>query len=337
MKSQIFRLILLFSILLTSTFSALAQNSREEAIALYKQEKYKEAISSLKNVLKNNENDAEILNYLGLAYLNSDDYKEAQKFLEKAVKTNPQNSSFRSNLAYSYLLDKKLDKSQSEINKVIQQESDNANAFYIRGTSYVWENKYDEAIADADKAIDLDKSLVSAYVLKANALMFSLGKDWNNESSDEKINSLALAIKILENCPAECKEKDKSNLIRDRLESLRAFHEYFQKREAFKNKAISENSDESADNNQTSFKIISKPNPRYTNAARRENIQGNVLLAILFGSDGQIKFILVTKGLKNGLNEEAVKAAKKIKFEPATKNGKPISVVRVLQYNFKVY
>jgi len=45
---------------------------------------------------------------------------------------------------------------------------------------------------------------------------------------------------------------------------------------------------------------------------------------------------LVVKPLGFGLDEEAVKAARKIKFQPATKDGKPVSIVKRVQYSFSI-
>jgi outer membrane biosynthesis protein TonB len=46
---------------------------------------------------------------------------------------------------------------------------------------------------------------------------------------------------------------------------------------------------------------------------------------------------MVVKPLSHGLNEEAVRAARAIKFNPATKDGKPVSVVKQIEYSFSIY
>jgi len=90
-------------------------------------------------------------------------------------------------------------------------------------------------------------------------------------------------------------------------------------------------------NSNESFKIISKPNPTYTNDARRNQTQGIIVVAVEFGADGAINFIVPVRGLSDGLTENTVRAAQKIKFEPATKDGKPVTVIGFLEYSFAIY
>jgi TonB family protein len=65
--------------------------------------------------------------------------------------------------------------------------------------------------------------------------------------------------------------------------------------------------------------------PRYTEEARRNKTQGFVNVVILIGEDGEVKQARITKGLPDGLNEQALAAAHQIRFKPATRNGKAVS------------
>ena len=85
------------------------------------------------------------------------------------------------------------------------------------------------------------------------------------------------------------------------------------------------------------IKIISKPRPGYTDAARQANIQGTVLLRVTFLASGQIGSISSVKGLGNGLTEQAIAAARRIAFEPAKVNGQPQSVTKQIEYTFSIY
>ena len=64
--------------------------------------------------------------------------------------------------------------------------------------------------------------------------------------------------------------------------------------------------------------------PKYTEEARRNNVTGKVHLRILVGTDGAIKKIKVISGLPDGLTEQAIRAASKLKFNPAINEGKPV-------------
>jgi TonB family protein len=84
-------------------------------------------------------------------------------------------------------------------------------------------------------------------------------------------------------------------------------------------------------------RITRKPQPEYTEEARRRQIQGTVLLRALFDSSGEVKNVCWVSGLPYGLTENAIKAAYRITFEPVIKNGRPVSVTSFVEYNFNLY
>jgi TonB family protein len=80
--------------------------------------------------------------------------------------------------------------------------------------------------------------------------------------------------------------------------------------------------------------VKSKPQPEYTGAARLHRIGGTVVLRCVFTSTGEAKHFFVVSGLPDGLTEASIAAGKRIKFKPAIKDGKPVSIWMELQYNF---
>jgi TonB family protein len=83
--------------------------------------------------------------------------------------------------------------------------------------------------------------------------------------------------------------------------------------------------------------ILYKERARYTEEARRNLLQGTVVLSVIFGADGRLHDIRTLKGLPYGLTENAIEAAKNIRFQPAMRYGKPVSVRTVLEFNFALY
>jgi TonB family protein len=77
--------------------------------------------------------------------------------------------------------------------------------------------------------------------------------------------------------------------------------------------------------------------PKYTEEARQNNVAGKVRLRILVGTDGAIKKIKVVSGLPYGLNEQAVRAASKLKFNPAINEGKPVEYWTSTYMTFSIY
>jgi TonB family protein len=83
--------------------------------------------------------------------------------------------------------------------------------------------------------------------------------------------------------------------------------------------------------------ITYKEKAKYTEEARQNKVQGAVVLSAIFTADGRITGIKVIRGLPDGLTEKAIEAAQRIKFQPAMKNGVPVSVRMTLEFNFAVY
>lgn len=80
-----------------------------------------------------------------------------------------------------------------------------------------------------------------------------------------------------------------------------------------------------------------KPEPSYTESARENQITGTVVLKTVFSRNGSLTSIRTVSGLPFGLTERAIDAARKIKFVPAMKNGKFVSMWMQLEYNFNLY
>ena len=84
-------------------------------------------------------------------------------------------------------------------------------------------------------------------------------------------------------------------------------------------------------------RILSKPEPPYTEDARKNQITGTVVLAAVCSASGQVTGIRPVSGLPHGLTEKAIAAARQIKFVPAQKDGRPVSMYYRIEYNFNLY
>ena len=87
----------------------------------------------------------------------------------------------------------------------------------------------------------------------------------------------------------------------------------------------------------TKARVLSKPEPTYTEEARKNEVTGTVVLRCIFGANGRVFGFRVVHGLADGLTEMSIRAARRIKFIPATKDGRPVSMWMELQYNFNLY
>ena len=84
-------------------------------------------------------------------------------------------------------------------------------------------------------------------------------------------------------------------------------------------------------------RVISKPEPQYTEAARKNQVTGSVVLSVIFSESGEVTGIRAIKTLPDGLTERAIAAARQIRFVPAIRNGQSVSVYMQLEYNFNLY
>jgi TonB family protein len=80
--------------------------------------------------------------------------------------------------------------------------------------------------------------------------------------------------------------------------------------------------------------LLAKPEAGYTADARKNEIAGTVILIVVLAKTGQVQNIRVVSGLPYGLTEQAINAARQIKFTPAMIDGTPVSTWMRLEYNF---
>jgi TonB family protein len=85
-------------------------------------------------------------------------------------------------------------------------------------------------------------------------------------------------------------------------------------------------------------KLIYSPDPHYTVDARRAHVEGSVVLTLMVGTYGLPREIKVIRHLGYGLDEEAIKAVRTWRFEPAKKNGKPVPIrIDALEIEFRLH
>jgi TonB family protein len=84
------------------------------------------------------------------------------------------------------------------------------------------------------------------------------------------------------------------------------------------------------------IEITYKPKPVYTDEARKLQLQGEVLLEVTFGSNGQLRVNRVVRGLGHGLDEAAVAATNNMRFRPAQRSGTPVDLTAVVHVFFEL-
>jgi len=86
----------------------------------------------------------------------------------------------------------------------------------------------------------------------------------------------------------------------------------------------------------TPVNILDKPRPEYTAEGRTLKIEGDVVLDMVFLSNGSIQVNRVVSGLGHGLDEAATRAAQQIKFKPAKREGQPVDFPARVRIEFRL-
>ena len=86
----------------------------------------------------------------------------------------------------------------------------------------------------------------------------------------------------------------------------------------------------------TAPKAVHEVRPTYPADMLEEGISGSVLLAIEVKPDGTVGKVDVRRGLHPRLDKAAVDAARKWRFKPATRSGKPVAVKTELEMTFSI-
>lgn len=85
------------------------------------------------------------------------------------------------------------------------------------------------------------------------------------------------------------------------------------------------------------FRITSKPQAKYTDAGRTNSVQGTVRLKVTLLASGSVGSITPVTRLPHGMTEQAIAAARQIRFSPKKVNGIAQSVIVTVEYNFNLY
>jgi TonB family protein len=86
----------------------------------------------------------------------------------------------------------------------------------------------------------------------------------------------------------------------------------------------------------TPVDILEKPKPEYTAEGRSLKLEGDVVIDVVFLSNGTMQVNRVVSGLGHGLDEAAVRAAQTIKFKPARREGQPVDFPARVRIEFRM-
>lgn len=82
--------------------------------------------------------------------------------------------------------------------------------------------------------------------------------------------------------------------------------------------------------------VIGTIAPEYPDFARRAKQQGTVMLEVEVLKDGSVRDIRVKRSVPGGLDEAAIAAVRKVKFQPGRSSGQPVDCLVIIPVEFKL-
>jgi len=83
-------------------------------------------------------------------------------------------------------------------------------------------------------------------------------------------------------------------------------------------------------------RVLYKVDPKYTQDARAAKIEGTVVLGLEVHPDGKAHNLQIKQGLDPGLDQNALDAVSAWRFQPGTKDGRPVPVKASIEINFRL-
>ncbi len=81
---------------------------------------------------------------------------------------------------------------------------------------------------------------------------------------------------------------------------------------------------------------IFKPDPDYSEEARKAKFQGTVVLSLVVDDKGLPRDVKIVRPLGLGLDQKAIEAVQRWRFRPGMKDGKPVAVYATIEVNFRL-
>jgi TonB family protein len=206
----------------------------------------------------------------------------------------------------------------------VKRNKDDLSAWHYLGLAFNQQGKAKEARKAHEQAARLGDRLIMSQI-------------GSLKPSEPFIFSLSTKTQLGEAADSAAKYLETGNLSGSKAEDWRERAEYLRD---FYELADTENGPRAlftAKEVQTKARILSRPEPQYTEEARQHEVYGTVVLRAILTPDGRVRAIFPIHTLPRGLTANAIRAARQIRFDPATIDGKPVSMFIQIEYNFNLY
>ena len=236
-------------------------------------------------------------------------------------------------LAYTLFRGDKTKDAAREAQRALKLNAQDAQAHYISGAVHFKEGELKEALEESVRALEIDPTFAPAVLLKGKAL----ADIFEYRALLKNAEVLAAYKARLKEAIADIKTRLERNpniadaqILREVLTLLQIYFQLESPNEPGVERFVFSSKEVTA-----KARIISRPEAEYTDAARQARLNGTVVLRGVLAFDGRVRALRAIEGLGEGLTQQAFKAAHKITFIPAIKDGHPVSQFIQIEYFFR--
>ena len=195
----------------------------------------------------------------------------------------------------------------------VKTNRDDAEAWHYLGLALLLKGSKDEARAAFEKAATIRLKDMAAASPISNTQDANARRLQAAERYQAVIDSFEQYLQITPN-PTEVWISD--------LQALRFYRDYYSGLRSDETIVTTKEAT-------VKLHILSKPAPVFSGL----RATGTAVLRALFGSDGTVKYVIVLHRVESHFDQACIEAAKRIKFEPAFKDGRPVSMILQLEYS----
>jgi|SRR5262245_6447176 len=236
--------------------------------------------------------------------------------------------------------------------QTVKIKPDFAYAYYVLGWCYTRMNNYEEALKahqEAEKHIGITSFKLKLAGEIAN---YAIGWDlYRLRRYDEAITHYVKAAQIYTSYQEAIYEIGRVHLAQGDQEGVQQITNkldpYFRDL-LLKEMEIVESADKGGATDSPNPSVLTmdrvnrptilyREKAKYTETARQHKAQGTVVLSVVFDANEKITGVRIIRDLPYCLTAQALIAAQRIKFKPAMKDGRPISVRGSLEFSFYLY
>jgi TonB family protein len=309
-------------------------------IELFRRGETDAATKALRDATKKDKTDADAWHFLGLALVKEHKPKDARKAFENAVRLRPDFVAALNGLAYVLISQNDLGEASRVVDNSLKVEAKNAETHYLRGAIFIRTDSFSRALAEAEESEKINPNYPQALYLKSESLIGMIAKELGAASDETPDVRETLLKKVaarfdeaaaaLEKFTRLSPQSAEAASLAEQIKTMRVYGEMSgaptPERTVFSAKEVT-----------TKAVVLSRPEPLYTERARADQITGSIVIRMVLAADGTMKYIFPVTRLPDGLTDAAIRAARAIKFIPATKDGRPVAQYATIQYNFNIY